>query len=618
MYPSSAPPTNWMQPAPYPMYGPNHHPGMQPGFHVQQPQQFVPPQMQMQFPPALPAAAAIPTPWHRQHYPTVQNYSGPHCAQQQMPLGPEDDEEEGLPQPRKRFLFPVLRGTVGDEWKGTGQQVIARRVKSSTMGPAYIMPGNNQKDVPIVVLCKHATSKKFFGDYDGACNKLVKPDQGMYGLESSLTRVNGKRWERQRGVVQKVLSPMLFKQLHPVYQQAATKLLQDIQSKLTPGESESGKCLDIVALLTDAARDVIILGTLGANFPKRAEFEDQFQNLWEWHRKPVLQHANTDRRENIRKYMDGAKAIVREELKSRWERGQKPQTAPNGDENQESPEKENDNSGFEDACFVNALMKRCTNAREAFTQPKENQKDEAELEEGIGVEEVIGNVFSFLIAGFETAAATMMLCLLHLSNNPELQAEVKKEIAQHYPDDTGVVPCPAVSKCTLLLSCVRETLRMYPPVLSLPRKPTCPGMTVACPRSPTDPTLRDVEISSPVWGCLVAPHHDEAIFGAQTLQWNPNRWKENEVGPMLQQMMPWGIGPRRCPGSAFAIMEAQTMLAAVLNTYSVSLPGGEVELQACLASMKKTPTLRVFRDIVCSFNPVERPEASGTNSDEGI
>ena len=41
---------------------------------------------------------------------------------------------------------------------------------------------------------------------------------------------------------------------------------------------------------------------------------------------------------------------------------------------------------------------------------------------GLSVEEIVGNVFSFLIAGFETSSGTMGICAIELACYPELQA----------------------------------------------------------------------------------------------------------------------------------------------------------------------------------------------------
>ena len=78
-------------------------------------------------------------------------------------------------------------------------------------------------------------------------------------------------------------------------------------------------------------------------------------------------------------------------------------------------------------------------------------------------------VTQFLVAGHETTAATLGFLLAELAHNPECMAKSVKEIGNILGDRSSP-NYEDISKLTYINACLKEALRMNPPVQSLRRE----------------------------------------------------------------------------------------------------------------------------------------------------
>ena len=166
-------------------------------------------------------------------------------------------------------------------------------------------------------------------------------------------------------------------------------------------------------------------------------------------------------------------------------------------------------------------------------------------------------------AGRENVAAALAWCLFLLAQHPEVSTAVHNEVR-------GVLQGrpPEYSDLTRLpftLQVVKETLRLYPPVyLMLPRR-----------------ALHDLEIDGyPVAKgeiVLVSPYamHHRADYFPEPDRFDPERFTpraEDALPP--HAFMPFGAGPHSCLGEGFALMEAQFILATVVQRVTFTLVEG--------------------------------------------
>jgi cytochrome P450 family 9 len=74
---------------------------------------------------------------------------------------------------------------------------------------------------------------------------------------------------------------------------------------------------------------------------------------------------------------------------------------------------------------------------------------------------------------------------------------------------------------------------------------------------------KDINISIPIW-CF---HHDPQNF-PDPETFDPDRFsEENRKNIDLDTYMPFGIGPRNCIGSRFALMELKTIFFCLLQNF---------------------------------------------------
>ena len=116
---------------------------------------------------------------------------------------------------------------------------------------------------------------------------------------------------------------------------------------------------------------------------------------------------------------------------------------------------------------------------------------------------------------------------------------------------------------------MNESLRLYPPVLSIERKV---NWEVKLGKF-TIPANVDVHIPT------LALHHEPLFWGQDAQLFKPERFSEgvskatnNNVGAFL----PFGMGPRICAGFNFATIEAKIVLSMILQRYSFTLSPGYV------------------------------------------
>jgi cytochrome P450 len=173
-----------------------------------------------------------------------------------------------------------------------------------------------------------------------------------------------------------------------------------------------------------------------------------------------------------------------------------------------------------------------------------------EHDQPLSDENLLDQIITLLLAGHETTTTGLAWACERLTRHPEAMARLEREL------ETG--------HDAYLDAVVNETLRVRPVVDGVWRKVTAPA-TVAGYRLPA--------------GALVFP----AIALVQTspdafpdpLEFRPERFLDGSPAPYT--FIPFGGGPRRCIGAAFAVMEMKTVLATVLRRIELTAADGRPE-----------------------------------------
>jgi cytochrome P450 len=172
-------------------------------------------------------------------------------------------------------------------------------------------------------------------------------------------------------------------------------------------------------------------------------------------------------------------------------------------------------------------------------------------------QEMVDQICMLFLAGHETSASALAWAIYLVSNSPEIQERMRREIEQEvggrefeYGD---------ARKLRTTFNVFRETLRLYPPVGFFIRQ----AMETHCMRDKT------IEKDSPMmispW--LIQRHRD---LWERPDEFDPDRFETTEGKESAKcAYIPFSAGPRVCIGQAFAIQEAVLVLASVVRRYQI-------------------------------------------------
>lgn len=202
--------------------------------------------------------------------------------------------------------------------------------------------------------------------------------------------------------------------------------------------------------------------------------------------------------------------------------------------------------------------------------------------EGISDRELVENVKTIVLAGSETTSVTLSYCLYYLSLDPELLAKVREEVDAYYPKDMSLPDNEeawskillgdatdvesVAQRFPLMCACFREALR-----LSGPSPFTGHGVA-----GKENITLSDGTVIYPtdvLFAYSEGRSKDPEIY-TDPLRYDPFRWlrASPETRKVMEDnMLPFGYGPRICPGMALANLEGELILAAIVSYFDFSL-----------------------------------------------
>ena len=178
-------------------------------------------------------------------------------------------------------------------------------------------------------------------------------------------------------------------------------------------------------------------------------------------------------------------------------------------------------------------------------------------------EDVVDMLIGLVFAGHETTALALTFTIRSLTQHPEVYRRVEAEIDETLGDDP--IAWEHLDDLPLLDRVVDETLRLYPPVHSLPREAT------------RDVAFGDYVVpeGSEVLVGVYSMHHDDR-FWADPEAFDPSRWLDRDRS--ADAYLPFGAGPRRCLGATFARVEARVVLAELLRRFRFERDDGDLDL----------------------------------------
>ncbi len=203
---------------------------------------------------------------------------------------------------------------------------------------------------------------------------------------------------------------------------------------------------------------------------------------------------------------------------------------------------------------------------------------------------------TILLAGHETIANALTCSLFLLAQHPEHAERIRMEVnaaagrkdlnAEHY------------EQLAFTRGALAESMRLYPPVWILGRalKESC---TIGAYTAPKDSIL---------FASQYLLHRDPRFF-PEPDAFHPDRFLRNDKAHQFAYF-PFGMGPRRCIGEGFALMEGALALGTILRRWEVeALPETRLVLDPKITLRPKFPVLVRVKPALGEHETVHEPRA---------
>jgi cytochrome P450 len=384
------------------------------------------------------------------------------------------------------------------------------------------------------------------------------------GLQPGLFAVNGEVWKRQRRMVMAGFDPAHVKRYFPALQHVAAALARRWQKA-----AQQGTAIDLQADLMRYTVDTIAGLAFGAEVNTLETEGNVLQHhldkifpalgrrllsplpIWRWWRSAADRELERGVAE-VNKAVDAFIAQARVRLVAEPRRREHPEN------------------------LLEAMLA-------AADEP----------DSGIDDAQVSGNVLTMLLAGEDTTANTIAWMIHLLWRHPAALQRAQAEVR-------GVVADPArpawdeIARLDFIEACAHETMRL---------KPVAPLLVV---QALAETTLADVQVPAGMVVTAVMRRDsvsDEHVQHAAAFE--PDRWlaageggAAAMAGSARRISMPFGAGPRICPGRYLALLEMKMAMATLLGRFdidSVDTPDGQMareKLAFAMAPVGLTMRLR--------------------------
>ena len=168
-------------------------------------------------------------------------------------------------------------------------------------------------------------------------------------------------------------------------------------------------------------------------------------------------------------------------------------------------------------------------------------------------------MYTLMLAGHETTAATMAWVINRLLTNPAVMDRARAEVVSVL--NGAKLDASHVGKLKYVEAVINETMRLDPVVPNIGRGLTKP-LTIAGRALPEGVTIAP---------CIYLVHRRPELW-PNPAQFNPDRFLESRQTPYT--FLPFGGGPRRCLGAAFASYQMKIVIAEILSRVELKAVDG--------------------------------------------
>ena len=379
---------------------------------------------------------------------------------------------------------------------------------------------------------------------------VVLSEIGIRGVFNA----EGEAWRPQRKLSVAALAQRNLRQLYPSIRTVSERMKMRWERSATDGE-----VLDVVDELKQFTVDVTMLIAFGHDANTIEQADDVIQRelevilpaisrrifavfpIWRYVAMP------SDRRLNrafakVRDWLDGLLSAARARLKAEPDRANRPSN------------------------FIEAMLTSVDEDGKPFSD-----------------DVIMSNLVTMLLAGEDTTAFTLAWAVHQLCDYPQWASELRREADAVVGSENVAVDVDAANRLNRANAVANETMRLRPvaPLLVLDAK--------------VDTALGDLFLPKGT-GVAVLPRPpalDQANF-VDPLVFRPERWLGDASGPHnVSTHLPFGSGPRICPGRSLALLEMKTLLSMLYKNFDVERVGASKDVSELFGFTMSPAGLRV-------------------------
>jgi cytochrome P450 len=170
--------------------------------------------------------------------------------------------------------------------------------------------------------------------------------------------------------------------------------------------------------------------------------------------------------------------------------------------------------------------------------------------------DLLDELMTLIVAGFETSAGTLNWAWHLIAQNEHVYRKIVNEARAVLPV-ASATSRESVANLTYLEQVLNETMRLYPPGWIFSRRAT------------ENLTLADYDVPEGT-DVYISPYilHRTEAFWPDAQRFDPGRFAADRLSAESQAaFIPFSLGPRRCIGEHFAMLEMKIHLALMLQRF---------------------------------------------------
>jgi len=179
--------------------------------------------------------------------------------------------------------------------------------------------------------------------------------------------------------------------------------------------------------------------------------------------------------------------------------------------------------------------------------------------QGFSDAELLDELITLVVAGFETSANTLNWAWFLLASHPDVEARLIDEATAHLPSAAAVTDERAAAM-QFAQQVLEETLRLYPPVWLFTR------------RAREDDQLAEFDVP-PGTDLYLSPYllHRTGRYWPDPDRFDPDRFAVADKSKKERAFFPFSLGPRRCLGEYFSFLEMKIHLGLLCPRFRMTL-----------------------------------------------